>query len=496
MIDWDESLYLLIADKWLDGYPPYTVIWDNKPPGIYLLFALALAVFGHSVIAIRILACIAMVAASYGLYLVGGTLNSRYGAVVGILAGVFYAFAFTINGGDSANTEIFFIPFAIFAFYLLFSKIIGLREFQTRDYWLISCIGLVLGIGFEIKQVVLFDLITVGLILAGSVLAQPQFRQKYLSLTIAFLALMIGFILPFLAISLYFFWVGNFHEYFYANFTANKLRTVDNQFSTSIFSEVFNKLFDSRLMFTLCVLLLSSLIYLLIDRSINQKERWMVFSLLVWFTIILIGFFLVFRHIYPHYLLQLNPPLALASAYMVTRLGVLSWNQEGMRLRRRYFLLLLAVLLIVNRRAIAHPFSSGLKQVFYQHIKGIKYWQDNPGLVAEHLRNRMDENNYIYVVDDQPIIYFLAGAKTPSKYVFPSFLLPSPDLPNITGVKPLQELENIFRKNPVYIIKRHKRDKKILENPLFYRKLHQHLDRHYVLERTIGEVNLFRLKGI
>ena len=50
----DEGLYLLIAKKFTEGHLPYTVVWDNKPIGIYVLFSLALILLGNSVISIRI----------------------------------------------------------------------------------------------------------------------------------------------------------------------------------------------------------------------------------------------------------------------------------------------------------------------------------------------------------------------------------------------------------------------------------------------------------
>ena len=31
-LDWDESLYLLMARSLLEGHLPYTAIYDNKPP--------------------------------------------------------------------------------------------------------------------------------------------------------------------------------------------------------------------------------------------------------------------------------------------------------------------------------------------------------------------------------------------------------------------------------------------------------------------------------
>ncbi len=54
VLDWDESLYFLMAQQWRLGHLPYTTIWDNKPIGIYAIFAAFQAVFGDGIFAIRI----------------------------------------------------------------------------------------------------------------------------------------------------------------------------------------------------------------------------------------------------------------------------------------------------------------------------------------------------------------------------------------------------------------------------------------------------------
>ena len=41
-VDWDESLYVLIASQWLSGHPPYTTVFEIKPIGIFAIFAAAL----------------------------------------------------------------------------------------------------------------------------------------------------------------------------------------------------------------------------------------------------------------------------------------------------------------------------------------------------------------------------------------------------------------------------------------------------------------------
>ena len=108
VIDWDESVYLLMARSMLQGHMPYTAVWDHKPPGVYVLFLLAQVLFGQSILSIRILAVLAVTASCFLLYLYGrNVLGSRR---IGLLAGLFYAIfspAEWRNGHPHRNSDDF-----------------------------------------------------------------------------------------------------------------------------------------------------------------------------------------------------------------------------------------------------------------------------------------------------------------------------------------------------------------------------------------------------
>jgi hypothetical protein len=54
IIDWDESTFVLMAADLLRGHLPYVQLFDNKPPGIFLLVAGAIGIFGKSLWAVRL----------------------------------------------------------------------------------------------------------------------------------------------------------------------------------------------------------------------------------------------------------------------------------------------------------------------------------------------------------------------------------------------------------------------------------------------------------
>jgi len=51
----DQGIYAVIGEGILHGQMPYRDLWDFKPPGIHLVYALAQALFGRSMTAIRLL---------------------------------------------------------------------------------------------------------------------------------------------------------------------------------------------------------------------------------------------------------------------------------------------------------------------------------------------------------------------------------------------------------------------------------------------------------
>ena len=49
----DEAVYILIAAGLLDGHLPYTEMYEFKPPGMFLLLAAAMGMFGESLLTVR-----------------------------------------------------------------------------------------------------------------------------------------------------------------------------------------------------------------------------------------------------------------------------------------------------------------------------------------------------------------------------------------------------------------------------------------------------------
>src|SRR5262249_11730721 len=149
--NWDESLYLLMSRSLLHGHPPYTQVWNHKPPGIVLLFALGQVVFGPTVLSIRILAGLAVSTSCLLLYFIGRSLRDP---TTGIVAGFLYA-AFSLDYGRSSCLELFYTPLLLLAFFLVLSREVD----ELLDSSVVPLVlGFVGGLALQLKFVIVFDL--------------------------------------------------------------------------------------------------------------------------------------------------------------------------------------------------------------------------------------------------------------------------------------------------------------------------------------------------
>src|SRR3984957_5462750 len=104
-LDWDESFYAVVAQRWLHGGVPYADVWDIHPMGVPALYALATAVVGDGLLAARLLAWLAVAGTAALLW----SFAERYLRIrpAGVLAAVFYLAYMARPEGLAANTEVF-----------------------------------------------------------------------------------------------------------------------------------------------------------------------------------------------------------------------------------------------------------------------------------------------------------------------------------------------------------------------------------------------------
>lgn len=228
----DEGIYQAMALAINKGHVLYTQIYDNKPPFLYLFYAL----FNGDQFTLRFLSLVSGIIATILLYILSKKLfqQSRKAAVTTAL--VFTGiFATPLLEGNIANAENFMLPLIIAAGLLVYTAA-NTQRYSLRALTHTKTIpsivrnplfyaGLLLSSAFLFKIVALFDTTAFALFLFFLIFPE-QFsvrkqKQTYLVFARSFIPFFLGFFIPIFLTAGVFSVQGAFFEFFKASFMQN-----------------------------------------------------------------------------------------------------------------------------------------------------------------------------------------------------------------------------------------------------------------------------------
>ena len=177
LIHIDEQFYLLVGDGMLSGSLPYVDVWDRKPIGLFLIYALARLGGGEGIWQYQLLALISVVATA----LVISRIASRFASpLAAIGAAMIYIVWLNIGGGSGGQAPVFYnLPMAGAALLLVRALEVprGARLPQLLKSGGLTM--LLVGVAMQIKYTAVFEGIGFGLVLLWSARGErmplPQF---------------------------------------------------------------------------------------------------------------------------------------------------------------------------------------------------------------------------------------------------------------------------------------------------------------------------------
>ncbi|OYV25023.1 MAG: hypothetical protein B7X08_07280 [Acidocella sp. 20-63-7] len=435
VLDWDESLYFLMAQQWRHGHLPYTTIWDNKPLGIYAIFALFQMVFGAHVLAMRLASVVFVGLLGFATFLIAERLTGQRPAAW--VAGFALILCALSNDGLAANTELFMATFTALA---MLAALGGTPAFLA---------GLLLGLAFMVKYVALFEAPALALLLLA--------RQRRLTTTAAALT---GAALPLIAtIALYA--LSGHLGLWWATSVVSNLRRVNAPFSAaSLDYAVRTELWRWGPLWVAGLALIAW--------ALIRRRREDIF-LALWLLCGCVGVASA-KSFYDHYFLQILPVLCVILGVWFARLA------PGPALRTSFILVALAL-------------PGWAAQIALRDASG----PDIPARMGADLKSQPGS---LYVFDGQPILYALADEPLPTRYVLPSELTGN-FLPAIAGVDAAAEVARILTTRPDYIVRRLPAPtNRAAFNPAVYAELNASLIQHYQLWRQYNGDAVFKLKSL
>ncbi len=420
VIDWDESLYALVARELLAGHLPYVTAWECRPPGLFMLFALAFKAFGTSVIAYRILADVAVSASAFVLFKLGNCFTDR-GRAVGICAAVLYIALTCGNGGTATNCEILFAPLICAAMLIVLK---GATKLEPIGYARSLLIGLLLGIALQIKETVIFEIAFIGALMITQWRTTPSRLVAVIGATL----------LPIIAGIAIYAYAGQLHLYLDANVFAT-LRRVEAQGLPPInplrlIGDEMLELFPAPIFAVIAA-------YWAWRREEDRFTQKLIWIFLIWGAIAVLSIAVPHEYL-GHQMLQLVPPLALLAGYALVRIV------SGLRRRTLAFGLTLAVIFAVHA---SEWIAEAAVTAFHRYRLGEPDFNDETAALASVLKARMGPNHSLFVMNDQPVLYLLTGANLPTRYPYPSYLRER-YFERVAGIDGASEVKRVLRARP------------------------------------------------
>lgn len=454
VIDHDESTYILIADAIRQGQVYLKDITDTKPIGIFTLFALFQTLFGKSVMTIRIITAIWIALTAWMLYLVHRQLlknavHPGYNPAPAASA-VIYVFITSIFTfyGVSPNTEQFFNLFSISALLLML---------RNRSITSLFLAGSLLGLGFMIKPVVLFDAVALGLFY----LWQQIKQGKKWSYWLARCATMgIGFVIPFGLVWMYYLQQGLGDTFWFYTFELSGRYFINPPWYDYVIYvlEFFARFLPVTVWFFFC------LWHWRTTRS-DLPVLALVWSSLAMIIILWPG------KLFGHYLIQIMLPVSLlAGSFFDVRRSPGRWVAWMRNPRLGYALLVIIV------------FGNVILQKKDYFDK-----PDYPRQVAEYLNDRLHPGDIIYTGDFHPITYLLTGTQSPTPYVHRSLIWTTYNSKALK-INPAEEWHKILEKKPRFILL----EKPVSANHPLYKEINSS---YFVTERIGNKVSVYERKS-
>ena len=453
LVSHDEGTYFVIAREIFQGKIYFVDLIDTKPVGLFLILGLFIKYISSSIFMIRLFTAAVVALTAYVVFKI--MLHQRGEQKPAIAAGVIYIFFVSVwaHFGVFVNPELFYLLFTALAFYIF------VRTHRATGFFFM---GLLLGIGFILKYVVLFDLAAWLLFYFVTALLARNRQASWKSFLNSAVAC-IGFLIPFGLTILYYYRVGHLQELWFYSFGVTSRIPVERSFA-----ELILYIGDFHLRF----LPLLFFFYYALARMKSDPEKpyfntrfFGIWCLMVLLAVILPG------KPFGHYFIQLMLPLSLVAG------GFFSNNI----IKPRWI-----------RSAISYPVGHIIIAIMITGLlvaQKLDYFDrpDIPKKTADYLRPLIRQGDRIYTGNYQQVVYYLLEQDCPVKYVHRTLMC---DMEHQKALKVdlPGEMNALMAKDFRFIL---------MEEPYCYEPMNAYIREHYTqIKEFPGEVMIYERKGL
>jgi 4-amino-4-deoxy-L-arabinose transferase-like glycosyltransferase len=301
VIDWDESTFIIVGQSAVNGFLPYEIAWELKPPVVFWWFGAAIELFGKTIPAVRCAGFIWLALSAYVLYRAAFSISdSRLG---GILAAAMLIVA-SSTYSPHVSTELLAV--------LPMSGAILLLQDSGQNLRSVFMAGILLGLACMFRLNLIFLCFAIGVFLSIQAPFWPWKAFLYGGLKKG-VSFSVGVLTPAVLSFLPYLLTG--HWQLWTRFYEVAVSYSDEQ--RSVAKNIVHTLRESNHSLAGATMWGAAVLGALIlyrhwsDLSAERRSDWVlcgVFVLGSFFSIIMTG------PLYPHYFTQLAPGLSMFAA--------------------------------------------------------------------------------------------------------------------------------------------------------------------------------------
>ncbi|HOU89441.1 MAG TPA: glycosyltransferase family 39 protein [Polyangiaceae bacterium] len=417
----DQSIYAMVGDGILQGRMPYRDVWDFKPPGVFLAYALAQAVFGKTMLAVRLLEVAGLLGVAFAFRRLAELVleQRRVGDVAAAIAVFGHA---QLEFWHTGQPEAFGGFLVVYAVLLAFGEPPGRRRFLQ---W--GGVGALFGAAFLFKPT-----IAGGAFVAALVLARRELVRTGRSRSAALPLLVAGgaSLLPIAACAAWFWLAGAWAELSWTMFVFTPGYSALFPYYTAA-EAFYYALHEALFRFTPVVAV--GFLAAISIRPLHSRERELLLVLLGIVAVNLAGVAMQNKFFQYHYsaTLLLVSFISGVGIYKLWR-RMLGAGAGGVTALVAFLLLVLGMRPIVHDlgdsfwarsarrlRYLAHPHSPEAQEALDRDLYRVAdFVLDDDRAVALELQARVPEGAPIFVWGFEPAIYWLAERPAASRFIY------------------------------------------------------------------------------
>jgi hypothetical protein len=417
---YDPYFFAHVAARWMHGGIPYLEIWDNKPPGIYILGRAVFGFFDRSFPALAVVEGFFVLGAIASVYMVLLRVGApAYAVITGTAAAALAMNLQSYNAGGFMTENFIMLPALLsLCCYLTFCDVWQLKPgkpglHRSSVFWMLAAgfftgtAGLFKTVGFApwmAQMALLFLLLILG-------------RLALLRWGMAVAASMAGMAISWLPVMLYFHSHHALRLLFSATFGHNVGYAASNWRSSPLFAlwHSIGPLSDVGSLVACALIVLAYAVYGLRSTSetvpsgrwqaITGQRSWFAVSMLIWLAAELAGA-LAGGKGFAHYFTPALPVLSILA-------GLALWLMlDGLNGNALLYGCACALVLV----PMTIPASQDLYRA-YIAVRSRQNWLPEVK-TAEFLNREKQPGDTLFVCDYKPYIYFATDMQSPSRLLF------------------------------------------------------------------------------